>query len=143
MGTPRRVPSGVRERPAAGAVGRDEAAAACDHGRVSESEHPELAGYEPGDGRPLRSATTMRVFRVVIVMSVVVLLIPIVGTTVGVQARTASQTCTALVAASGAPDAQAVVGFDLMGPAGPGWYCTARMDDRREVLVGALGLIPG
>ncbi len=110
---------------------------------MSGSDHPELAGYDPGDDRPLRSPMVTRVLRGVIVVAVAALLIPIVGTTVSVQARTAERTCQAMVAAAGAGEADADAAFDLFGPAGPGWYCTARFDDRRAIVVGSLGLIPG
>jgi hypothetical protein len=107
-----------------------------------DDEHPELAGYEPGDGRPLRHPVTVRVMRVVIVLGVVALVLPGLVATVGIQQATATRACAALVART-APGSDAVPRFELLGPAGPSWYCYGRGFDGAEVLLGSLGLIPG
>lgn len=107
-----------------------------------DDEHPELAGYEPGDGRPLRHPMTVRVMRIVIVLGVVALVLPGIVATVGIQQATAARACAALVDRV-APEAQPVPRFELLGPAGPSWYCYGRGFDGDEVLLASLGLIPG
>lgn len=107
-----------------------------------DDEHPELAGFEPGDGRPLRHPMTVRLMRVVIVLALVGLVLPGVVVTVGVQQATASRSCAALVAAN-ADGADPVPRFEVLGPAGPSWYCYARTFDGNDVLLASLGLIPG
>lgn len=85
---------------------------------------------------------TKRVMRVVVVLGLVGLVLPGVVVTVGVQQATASRACAAAVAAR-ADGAEPVPRFELLGPAGPSWYCYARTFDGDEVLLASLGLIPG
>jgi len=106
-------------------------------------DHPELAGYEPGDGRPLRHPMTLRVMRVVVVLGVAGLVIPGLWRTAAVQADTAARACAALVASSGGAASEPEAHFDITGPEGPGWYCLARAADGRTVVLGGLGLVPG
>lgn len=109
---------------------------------MSDDHHPELAGYEPGDG-PVRRPITRHVMRVVVIIGLVSLVLPGIVVTLSTQASTASTACGLVVAAS-APDAvEATARFELMGAEGPGWYCYARQFDGSETLLGALGIIPG
>lgn len=105
-------------------------------------DHPELAGYDPGDERPLRHPMFVRVMRVAIVAGIGSLIIPGVLVTIGVQQATAERACAAIVAAR-APSQTPVPRFEALGPAGPGWYCYARALDGDELLLDSLGLIPG
>ena len=104
---------------------------------------PELAGYVPHErDRPLRSPTVMRAMRIVIVLGVIGLVVPGLAGTVALQSRNAAFLCAQNVAShqyGGDPVAR----FELLGAVGPGWYCYARAFDGREVLLDALGLIPG
>jgi hypothetical protein len=112
------------------------------HQPGDDDEPPELRGYQPSGTRPLRSPTLMRVMRVTIVLGVVGLIVPGLYATLALQARTAAVVCARAVAGGTLgvePDAR----FEFAGPAGPSWYCYARGFDGREVLVRALGLIPG
>ena len=107
-----------------------------------DEDPPELRGYVPNDDRPLRHPATLRVMRIVIVLGVIGLIVPSISVAVGLQARTAAAICSHAVAE--APlDADPVARFELLGPAGPSWYCYAREFGGREVLIGSLGLIPG
>jgi hypothetical protein len=109
---------------------------------VQDDDPPELRGYVPSEGRPLRSRTTVRVMRIVIVLGVVGLVVPGLYATLALQARTAGVLCARAVA-GGSLGVDPVTRFELVGPAGPSWYCYARGFDGREVLVRALGFIPG
>jgi hypothetical protein len=109
---------------------------------VSDEDPPELRGYVPNEERPLRSPTLMRVMRVTIVLGVVGLIVPGLYATIALQARTAAAICARAVS-GGTLGVDPVTRFEIAGPAGPSWYCYARGFDGREVLVGALGLIPG
>jgi hypothetical protein len=107
-----------------------------------EEDPPELRGYVPNDDRPLRHPATLRVMRIVIVLGVIGLVVPSLAVTIGLQTRTATAICAQAVA--GAPlDADPVARFQIVGPAGPSWYCYAREFGGRETLIGSLGLIPG
>jgi hypothetical protein len=107
-----------------------------------DEDPPELRGYVPGDGRPLRHPLTLRVMRVAVVLGIIGLVVPSVAATIALQVRTAESIC-ARATGTGTIDAEPVTRFEIFGPAGPSWYCYARGFDGREVLIGALGLIPG
>lgn len=107
-----------------------------------DDDPPELAGYVPHGGRPLRSAVVMRAMRVVIVLGVVGLVVPGTAATVALQSRNADYLCAQRVSAH-EYGADPSVRFQLVGGGGPGWYCYAVGFDGREVLLGSLGLIPG
>lgn len=107
-----------------------------------DDDPPELRDGVPGDGRPLRHPAILGVMRVVIVLGVIGLVVPSVAATIALQARTAAASC-ARAASVGTIDAEPIARFELLGPAGPSWYCYVREFGGREVLVGSLGLIPG
>ncbi len=104
---------------------------------------PELAGYVPHEeNRPLRSPMVMRVMRIAIVLGVIGLVVPGLAGTVALQTRNAEYLCAQRVTGHDY-GAEPVARFELLGAAGPAWYCYARVFDGREVLIGSLGLIPG
>jgi hypothetical protein len=105
-----------------------------------DDDPPELRGYVPGDGRPLRHPMTLRVMRVTIVLGIAGLIVPGLYATLALQARTAGVLCDR---AARDLDAEPAARFELFGPAGPSWYCYAREFGGHEVLLGSLGLIPG
>ena len=111
----------------------------------SDSEYddePELAGYEPHD-RPLRSPRLVTAIRVVVVIGLVGLILPGILITMNTANRTAQNTCSVYTAFY-APGAMSFsVRFELVGPAGVGWNCYAVNFGGGEILVKALGLIPG
>jgi hypothetical protein len=102
-------------------------------------EHPELAGYEPGDGRPLRDPRTLIVMRVVVLAGIAAIILPGVITTLTVGSDTARSTWVHLQKpeATGS-DAR----FELFGPGGVGWQCYSVGAFGRDGLVASLGLIP-
>ena len=108
-----------------------------------DDHHPELAGYVPSDGRPLRHPMTLTVMRVVVVLGVAGLIVPGLVFTIGTQIHTADVECQLLVTANGAGAPGAVARFELMGGDGPGWYCYAKQFDGTELLLAPMGLIPG
>ncbi len=105
-----------------------------------DDDPPELRGYVPSEGRPLRHPMTLRVMRVTIVLGILGLIVPGVVATIALQARTAAVLCER---ATRDLEAVGVVRFELAGPAGPSWYCYARGFGGQETLLGSLGLIPG
>ena len=105
-----------------------------------DDDPPELRGYVPSDGKPLRHPLTLRVMRVTIVLGILGLVVPSLYATIALQARTAGILCER---ATRSIDAEPVVRFEPAGPAGPSWYCYAREFGGDEVLLGSLGLIPG
>lgn len=107
-----------------------------------DEDPPELRGYVPSDGRPLRHPLMLRVMRVVIVLGVVGLVAPGLYATITLQTRAASAECAALVADL-TPGSESSARFELAGPAGPSWYCYAREFGGDELLLSSLGLIPG
>lgn len=109
---------------------------------MEDEEEPELAGYQPHE-RPLRSGRTRMLMRVVVVLGLVALVLPGILVTLGTAQRTAERTC-ARYTAFFAPEARdSIARFELAGPEGPGWTCTAVTFDGREFLIASLGLIPG
>ncbi|WBU38010.1 hypothetical protein [Homoserinibacter sp. YIM 151385] len=106
-----------------------------------EGEHPELAGYEPGDGRPLRHPAVIHIMRVVVVLAIAGLILPMVSSSISTNISTANAACR-IVVAQEAPDRAPDVRFELFQPDGPGWYCYAVGFGDDETLVRWLGLIP-
>ncbi|MBX3194761.1 MAG: hypothetical protein R2717_04690 [Schumannella sp.] len=103
----------------------------------------ELAEGDQGDARRPVSARRQRVMRIVVTIALACLVLPGLLSTVVVQVSTADDACRIVVAAT-APDS---VGwearFELAGAAGPGWYCYAQRFGGDEIMVRALGIIPG
>lgn len=111
---------------------------------MSDDEyHPELAGYVPSDGRSVRHPLTVKVMRVVIVIGVVALVLPGVIYTIGVQVQTADAACRIVVGGGDTEATGSIARFQAWGGNGPGWYCYARSFDGSELMLRALGLIPG
>jgi hypothetical protein len=108
-----------------------------------DDDPPELRGYVPrDDDKPLRHPMTMLVFRVAVVLGVIGLVVPGLYATVTLQERSAVRSCAATVATV-APGNESIARFELAGPEGPSWYCYTRDFGGHELLVRALGLIPG
>ncbi|MFP7761111.1 hypothetical protein [Marisediminicola sp. LYQ85] len=104
--------------------------------------HPELAGYEPGDGRPLRSKNVVRVMRVVVILGIIALVLPGIVTTLSVGSSTAAAACATWVDFE-TPDATgASARFEFFGPGGPGWQCYSVGAFGGDRLVASLGIIP-
>ena len=108
-------------------------------------DEPELAGYQPArdDDRPLRNPHLVTVMRVVVVVGLVGLLLPGILITAATASATATRTC-AIYTAYYVPEAvDFSARFELFSPAGMGWNCYAVQYGGDELLVRALGLIPG
>jgi hypothetical protein len=81
--------------------------------------------------------------RVVVVLGLAALVLPGILVTAGTANRTATNTCATYVAYY-APDAVNFSSrFEMFSPSGMGWNCYAVGFGGDEVLVRALGLIPG
>ena len=109
---------------------------------MSES-HPELDGYEPNDGRPLRGRRLQTMMRVVVSVGIIALILPGILITAGTANATATRTCGIYAAASASSAVGSDARFELFGPAGPSWYCYRQEFGGREQLLRGLGIIPG
>ena len=96
-----------------------------------------------GDGRPLASQRILRPMRFLVIIGVIALVLPGILVTLSTATRTADVSCGMVVQR----DAPFAIGsearFELVGPEGPSWYCYAEVREEPEILVAALGLIPG
>ena len=110
---------------------------------MTYDDEPELAGYVPREGRSVRHPVTARLIRVVIVIGVVALVLPGAISTILIQIQTADAACRIVVRAGDAQAVAAIARFQLGGGNGPGWYCYAKSFDGSELMLRALGLIPG
>lgn len=110
---------------------------------VYEDDHAELAGYVPTEGRSVRHPLVVKATRVVIVIAVIALVLPGVISTLGVQAQTAAAACRIVVRVGDREATGSIARFEGWGGNGPGWYCYARSFDGSELMLRALGLIPG
>jgi hypothetical protein len=91
----------------------------------------------------VRHPLTIKVMRVVIVIGVIALVLPGVIYTIGMQIQTADAACRIVVRSGDTEAVGAVARFQVWGGNGPGWYCYARSFDGSELMLRALGLIPG
>jgi hypothetical protein len=110
---------------------------------MADDYHPELAEYDPDESGRSRSATRMRVMRVMVVLGLAGLLLPGVLITIGTQISTADAACRIVVAAAAPDSVGSVARFEVLGAEGPGWYCYAERFGGSEILLRSLGLIPG
>lgn len=108
-----------------------------------EEYHPELAGYVPSEGRPVRHPLMVTATRIVIVIAVIALVLPGLLYTIGVQMQTAAAACRIVVQAGDREATGSVARFEAWSGNGPGWYCYARSFDGSELMLRGLGLIPG
>ena len=106
-------------------------------------EHPELNGYDPGDGKPLRSKRTLTMMRVVVVLALVGLVLPGIVTTWTVAAASAQSACAVWVAYSVPGASGADARFELFGPGTIGWECYSDGAFGGDRHIVSLGLIPG
>ena len=104
--------------------------------------HPELAGYQPYEDKPLRGRKFSFLLRIVVVLAVLGLVLPGVFTTVSVGARNAQLACDyrGAIAVPGAPSYDAR--WELFGPGGIGYECYALDQLGNRIHVDSMGLIP-
>ena len=110
---------------------------------TDDEYHPELSGYVPTEGGSVRRPMTRRIMRVVIVIGVVLLVLPGALSTLGVQMQTAAAACRIVTGVLDPAASSSSARFELWGSNGPGWYCYSRSFDGSELMLRALGLIPG
>lgn len=106
-------------------------------------EHPELAGYDPSDDRPLPTRKRrMFIMRIIVIVGVIALVLPGIVTTMSVGSATAEAACATWVRYL-APDARASSArFELFGAGGIGWECYGSDAFGGDRHVASLGLIP-
>jgi hypothetical protein len=110
---------------------------------MSWDDEPELVGYDPGDGRPLRSPHLMIAMRVVVIIGLAGLILPGLVGTVMINARDAAESCKRWVRYENPGDAS-TVSFELLGAHGSGWQCyTQSASFGGSQFVASLGWIPG
>ena len=106
-------------------------------------DEPELVGYDPGDGRPLRSPRMLLVMRIVVAVGIAWLVLPGVVGEVLLNARDAAESCKRWVRYENPTDSS-TVSFELTGAHGSGWQCyTASSSFGGSQFVASLGWIPG
>jgi hypothetical protein len=110
---------------------------------MSDEYHRELAEYEPGEGRPVHSAARVRALRIMVFLGLVGLLLPGLLVTISTQIATADAACKIVVKRTAPDSVGAKARFELTGAEGPGWYCYAQQYGGSEILLRALGIIPG
>jgi hypothetical protein len=106
------------------------------------NENPELAGYEPYAGKPLRSRRLMWVMRLIVIVGVVSLVLPGIYTTVSVGASNAERACAFRVAQADPSAAGSEARFEVFGPGGLGYECYLLDPFNGDQHVYSLGLIP-
>jgi hypothetical protein len=108
-----------------------------------EDEQPELVGYVPSDGRPLRSHRILIVMRVVVVVGIVGLVLPGVIGEIMLNFRDAAESCKRWVSYEHPGDSSSA-SFELFGANGSGWQCYTAADSfGGSQFVVSLGWIPG
>ena len=105
-------------------------------------EHPELAGYEPSNGKPLRNPRVLWVMRVVIVAGIVGLILPGIMTMLTVSTNTANRACAFWVSYAKRDATGSSARFELFGPGGVGWQCYSVGAFGGDKIVASLGIIP-
>lgn len=105
-------------------------------------DEPELANYQPHE-KPLRSPHLVTVMRVVVIVGLVALLLPGLLLTVQTANNTAQGSCAAYTSYY-APEAVSFSArFEMVSASGMGWNCYAEQFGGQEVLLAAMGIIPG
>jgi len=107
-----------------------------------DDEHPELAGYEPHEERPLRSGRRMLLLRLVVLLAVLGLVLPGIITTVSLGANNAERACSYRGAIMMPGAARYEARWQLFGPGGIGWECYATDRNGDSLHVDSMGLIP-
>jgi hypothetical protein len=108
-----------------------------------QDDEPELAGYEPSDGRPLRSKRMLMAMRIVVVLGLTALVVPGIVTTLVVAANSAQEACKRWVAFEVPSSPGSVAHFEVFGSHGMGWTCYTSGAFGGDQFVASLGLIPG
>ncbi|WP_349897510.1 hypothetical protein [Parafrigoribacterium soli] len=107
-------------------------------------EHPELAGYDPTDDRPLPGRRRrLFIMRIIVVLGVIALVLPGIVTTISVGSATAQRACAIWVRHLSPDASESSARFELFGPSGMGWECYAVGTFGGDRHVASLGLIPG
>jgi hypothetical protein len=106
-------------------------------------DEPELVGYDPGDGRPLRSPHMLLAMRIVVAVGIAGLILPGVIGTVMINAKDAAESCKRWVRYEN-PGDSATVSFELLGAHGSGWQCYTQANSFGGAqFIASLGWIPG
>jgi hypothetical protein len=107
-----------------------------------EDEQPELVGYIPSEGKPLRTPQMMIATRVIVILALVALVVPEIVTQVMVVGSAAQESCRLWVRYED-PGAGHIATFQLFGQGGFGWQCYSVGGFGGGGYIAPLGLIPG
>ena len=108
-----------------------------------EDEQPELVGYDPGDGRPLRSRNMLIGMRVVVAVGIAGLVLPGIVGELMLNATDAAESCKRWVHYENPGDSSSV-DFEILGAHGSGWQCYTQSNSfGGSQFVASLGWIPG
>jgi hypothetical protein len=108
-----------------------------------QDDEPELAGYDPGDDRPLRSRRMVITLRIVVIVGLVALVLPGIITTMMVGANSAEESCQRWVDYEDPTSPGSHATFELLGAHGLGWQCYTQGAFGGDSFVASLGIIPG
>lgn len=108
-----------------------------------EDEQPELVGYVPTGGRPLRSRRMLIGMRIVVAVAVAGLIVPGIIGEIMLNVRDAAESCKRWVGYEHPGDGSSAT-FQLIGANGTGWQCyTSASSFGGSQFVVSLGWIPG
>ncbi len=106
-------------------------------------DEPELAGYEPHTGKPLRSRRLLLIMRVIVVIGLLSLVLPSVIISVSDAAASAREGCRRWVAYAVPSSPSYNATFEVFGAHGMGWQCYTKGAFGGDRFIASLGLIPG
>ena len=106
-------------------------------------DEPELVGYDPGNGRPLRSPHMLLAMRIFVALGIAGLVLPGIVGEVLLNAKDAAESCKRWVGYEHPGDLPEA-SFDVFGANGSGWQCYTGSDSfGGSQFVASLGWIPG
>jgi hypothetical protein len=106
-------------------------------------DHPELEGYEPFEGKPLRSRWFRRGVQGAALLGVFLLVMPFFASQLRVASISAQGWCAKWVSYEVPEPSVPAARFELFGPGVLGWECYATKIIGGDRYIGYLGIIPG
>lgn len=108
---------------------------------MDDDYHPELAGYEPQEDKPLRSRRWTLLARGVVILTLVALIMPGIATSASFATATAERVCALWVDVEVTEQNRPLTQFELGGPGMLGWECYAVTALGKRHVV-SMGIIP-
>lgn len=104
-------------------------------------DHPELDDRSHDDG-PLYGARRRRALRIAVLVALGALVLPLVLSLIGQAQSAAARACAVYVERYDAEAEASHVSFELFGPGGPDWQCSAVAVGGVATPLANLGLLP-